>query len=137
VYITHGHGDHWFGISVLKKRWPNLRALATRATVEQMKTQLAPENFQDIWLKLFPGGQIYEPAELAEVMKTDIFELEGHIFRAIEVGHTDTIDTTVLHVPDLNLVVAGDVVYGDVHQYFGEADTTAKREEWIAPGSLY
>jgi Metallo-beta-lactamase superfamily len=64
-------------------------------------------------------------------METDTFAIEGHTFRAIEVGHTDTVDTTVLHVPDIHLVVAGDAVYGDVHQFFGEANTTAKREEWL------
>jgi hypothetical protein len=37
--------------------------------------------------------------------------------RAIDVGFTDTEGTSILHVPDLHLVVAGDVVYGDVHQY--------------------
>jgi glyoxylase-like metal-dependent hydrolase (beta-lactamase superfamily II) len=131
TYITHGHGDHWFGIPVLKKRWPNLKAIATKATVEQMKLQLAPERYEGLWLQLFPGGQIYEPQELAQPMEKDTFEIEGHILRAIQVGHTDTNDTTVLHVPDLDLVVAGDAVYGDVHQFFGEADTTAKRKEWL------
>lgn len=132
VYITHGHGDHWFGIPVLRKRWPNLKAIATKETVEQMKRQLEPEWFDNLWLQLFPGGQIYQPQELAQPMESDSFEIEGHIFRAIPVGHTDTVDTTVLHVPDLDLVVAGDAVYGDCHQHFGEADTTAKRQEWLA-----
>ncbi len=30
IYITHGHGDHFFGINVLKQRFPNVRAVATR-----------------------------------------------------------------------------------------------------------
>jgi glyoxylase-like metal-dependent hydrolase (beta-lactamase superfamily II) len=131
IYITHGHGDHWFGIPVLKKRWPNLKAIATEATIEQMKLQLTPERYEGFWLLYFPGGQIYEPQELAQPMEQDTFEIEGHVLRAIQVGHTDTNNTTVLHVPDLDLVVAGDAVYGDVHQFFGEADTTAKREEWL------
>ena len=39
----------------------------------------------------------------------------------VEVGHTDTDDTTVLHVPDLDLVVAGDVIYNGVHMYLARA----------------
>jgi glyoxylase-like metal-dependent hydrolase (beta-lactamase superfamily II) len=39
----------------------------------------------------------------------------------VEVGHSDTDDTTVLHVPDLGLVVAGDVIYNGAHLYIGES----------------
>ncbi|KAJ5875959.1 uncharacterized protein N7529_001543 [Penicillium soppii] len=131
VYITHGHGDHWFGISIIQKHWPNVRAIATPATVSSMKEQVSPEKFEGIWLKFFPGDQIPQPLVLASAMDSDNFEIEGHTFRAIEVGHSDTHDTTILHVPSINLVVAGDVVYGDVHQYFGEANTTEKRKEWL------
>lgn len=131
VYITHGHGDHWFGITVLRKHWPHLRALATPHTVKHMEGQIKPEIFEQTWLTLFPGDQIPQPIELAEAMDSPVFELEGHEFRAVEVGHTDTHDTTVLYVPSIRLVVAGDVVYGDVHQYFGEANTMEKRKEWL------
>lgn len=131
VYITHGHGDHWFGITILRKHWPNLRAIATPGTVEHMKEQLQPEILQGTWLTLFPGNQIPQPLELAEAMDEPVFKLEGHVFRAIEVGHTDTYNTTVLHVPSIRLVVAGDAVYGDVHQFFGEANTPEKRNEWL------
>jgi hypothetical protein len=49
---------------------------------------------------------------------------------AVEVGHSDTDNTTVLHVPSISLVVAGDVAYNDVHLYFAESDHD-KRVEWI------
>lgn len=131
VYITHGHGDHWFGISVLRKHWPNLQAIATPGTVEHMHEQIKPETFEGTWLTLFPGDQIPQPPEMAEAMESPIFTIEGHEFHAIEVGHTDTYNTTVLHVPSIRLVVAGDAVYGDVHQFFGEANTAGKRKEWL------
>ncbi|GLA29662.1 hypothetical protein ACMYSQ_003242 [Aspergillus niger] len=131
VYITHGHGDHWFGITVLRKHWPNIRALATPGTVAHMMEQLKPEIFEGMWLSLFPGDQIPKSPEVAEAMESPVFEIEGHKFRAVEVGHTDTYNTTVLHVPSIRLVVAGDAVYGDVHQYFGEANTREKRREWL------
>ena len=45
------------------------------------------------------------------------FGLEGHELVIVEVGDTDSGDATVLHVPDLELVVAGDVIYIGVHMY--------------------
>ena len=131
VYITHGHGDHWFGISVLRKHWPRLRAIATPGTVEHMQEQIKPEFMDGIWRTLFPGEQIPSNLELAEPMESPVLELEGNEFHAVEVGHTDTYNTTVLHFPSIRLVVAGDAVYGDVHQFFGEANTVEKRKEWL------
>src|SRR6266852_1351137 len=31
VYVTHGHGDHWFGLSVILDRFPHARAFAVPA----------------------------------------------------------------------------------------------------------
>jgi glyoxylase-like metal-dependent hydrolase (beta-lactamase superfamily II) len=28
IYLTHGHGDHFFGIGLLKQRFPHARAVA-------------------------------------------------------------------------------------------------------------
>ena len=39
---------------------------------------------------------------------------------AVEAGHSDTDDSTVLHAPSIGLVAAGDVVYNNVHQYLAE-----------------
>ncbi|MGW2156902.1 hypothetical protein [Nonomuraea sp. NPDC001699] len=51
--------------------------------------------------------------------------LEGHELRPIEVGHSDGDDSTVLHVPVLGLVVAGDVAYNNVHQYLADGGIDA------------
>ncbi|KAE8371241.1 beta-lactamase-like protein [Aspergillus bertholletiae] len=130
IYITHGHGDHWFGLPLLQKRWPSARAIATPATVAHSQGQLTPDKLVNIWTRFFPD-QIYQPQKPAEPWPSLTFTMEGHEFRIIEVGHTDTHDSTALYVPDIRLVVAGDIVYGDVHQFFGEADTTSKRREWL------
>ena len=58
------------------------------------------------------------------------FTLEGHDLVIVEVGHADTDDNTVLHVPDLGLVVAGDVIYNGAHLYLGESVTVGGFGSW-------
>ena len=66
-----------------------------------------------------------------EVMPTDGIELDGHVLKAYDVAQGDCAANSFLHVPDLELFVAGDLVYGDCHVYLVEANTKEKRENWI------
>ena len=130
VYITHGHGDHWFGLAAVRERFPGVRAVATSAVIEGMRKSSSPEALQTFWLPRFPG-QIPEDNPVAHPLDGAFFELEGRPLVPVSVGHTDTDDTTVLHVPDIGLVVAGDAVYNDVHQYLAESDSRGRRD-WLA-----
>jgi glyoxylase-like metal-dependent hydrolase (beta-lactamase superfamily II) len=129
VYVTHGHGDHWFGLGAVRRRFPAARAVARPAVVEHMRRQIASDSFARFWEPLFPG-QIARDVAVAEPLDGTTLELEGNKLVAVEVGHSDTDDTTVLHVPAIGLVVAGDVAYNDVHQYLAESDH-AGRLQWI------
>jgi glyoxylase-like metal-dependent hydrolase (beta-lactamase superfamily II) len=131
IYVTHAHGDHFFGIGTLQDRFPKARAIATADVVELMHRQVSPEVMEGLWNKRFPG-QIPERPVIAERLDSDTFHLEGHNLIAVEVGHTDTDNTTCLYVPSVGLVVAGDVAYNDVHQYLTESRTHESRLEWIA-----
>ncbi len=129
IYLTHGHGDHCFGIGVLLERFPKARAVATPAVVKRMRQQTSPEFVAHIWGAQFPG-QLSDRLVIAEELKGKMIELEGRDLVVVEVGHTDTDDTTCLHVPSVGLVVAGDVAYNDVHLYFAESNAQTRRE-WI------
>ena len=130
VYVTHGHGDHWFGFGAVRERFPGVRAVAAPAVVESMRKWSAPEALQTFWQPRFPG-QIPDDNPVADPLDGACFELEGHQLVAVDVGHTDTDNTTVLHVPDLGLVVADDAAYTGVHQYLAESDFQG-RQDWLA-----
>ena len=130
IYITHGHGDHWFGIGVLLERFPNARAVATPDVVKVTRQHASPEILEKVWKAAFPG-QIPERLVIAEELKGNVIELEGHGLVAVELGHTDTDYTTCLNVPSIGLVVAGDAAYSDVHLYLVESNAKSRRE-WIS-----
>jgi len=130
IYVTHGHGDHFFGIGALLDRFPNARAVATPDVVKLMRQQASPDVLTSFWNPLFPG-QIPDRLVIAEELKPNVIDLEGQDLVVVEAGHTDTDYTTCLHVPSVGLVVAGDVVYNDVHLYLAESNAQTRRE-WIA-----
>jgi glyoxylase-like metal-dependent hydrolase (beta-lactamase superfamily II) len=129
IYITHGHGDHYLGLPAVLDRFPDARVVAAPGTAQHMQRQ-DNQPLDDALRERFPG-QIAGTVPPPEPLGQPEFELEGSAIEVIEAGHTDTQDTTSLHVPDLGLIVSGDVAYNHCHMYVG-ATTPDSRAEWIA-----
>ena len=130
IYITHGHGDHFFGVGALLEHFPRARAVATPGVVAVMCQQAAPEFVTTFWNARYPG-QIPGRLVIADELEGHVIDLEGHDLVATDLGHTDTDHTTCLHVPSVGLVVAGDAAYNDVHLYLVESNAQGRRE-WIS-----
>jgi glyoxylase-like metal-dependent hydrolase (beta-lactamase superfamily II) len=130
IYITHGHGDHFFGLASLLEHFPRAKAVATPEVVKAMREHLTPAWIDNFWRQLFPGD-IPDRFVVAKPLDGNNLELEGRKLVAVDAGRTDTAHSTCLHVPSIGLIVAGDVVYNGIHPYLGETDTQS-RLEWIA-----
>lgn len=129
VYVTHGHGDHWFGLGMILERFPDAKAVAIPSVARNIASQIGSDFIETFWKPRFPG-QIPENLVGVEELEGDRFELEGEELVAVDLGHTDTDDTTALHVPSIGLVVAGDAAYNDVHLYLAESDAVGRRS-WL------
>ncbi|HYY19544.1 MAG TPA: MBL fold metallo-hydrolase [Streptosporangiaceae bacterium] len=116
IFVTHGHGDHWFAAGLLAERF-GARVVATAGTITQMHGSAATRPL--LWDKVYTG--IPPSSVTAVTVPGNRFTLEGHDLVMVEVGHTDSDDTSVLHLPDLGLVVAGDSIYNGVHMYLGQS----------------
>lgn len=128
IVVTHGHGDHWFTVGLLAERFPGVQVVASAGTIEQMHRNAAAR--EDFWDRLVPDQIPASPVTAVTVPGNRLL-LEGHELFIVEVGHSDTDDTSVLHVPDLELVVAGDVLYDGVHQFLPES-AGGGRDAWRA-----
>jgi glyoxylase-like metal-dependent hydrolase (beta-lactamase superfamily II) len=129
VYVTHGHSDHWLGLARIQEHFPEARGFATPEVVARAEFEVQNAGLSAYWNSIFPG-ELTEKRVLPEALTSSEFELEGNILRAVSVGWGDTEHSTVLHVPSADAVVAGDVVYTDVHMFLAETDAKA-RDAWI------
>jgi glyoxylase-like metal-dependent hydrolase (beta-lactamase superfamily II) len=120
IYITHGHPDHFFGLKLLRDRFPDARAIATPEVVDAMQAALQPVSVEN-WRRRFPE-LIPNNLTVAERLDRPAFKLEGNDIIAVDIGHTDTDHTTCLHVPSIALVIAGDAIYNGTHPYLVESN---------------
>jgi glyoxylase-like metal-dependent hydrolase (beta-lactamase superfamily II) len=125
IFVTHGHGDHWFAAGLLAERF-GARVVASAGVIAQMRGNVATRPL--LWDKLYTD--IPETTVTAVTVPENRFALEGHELVIVEVGATDSADTTVLHVPDLDLVVAGDVIYNGVHMFLAQSVVEGGFEHW-------
>ena len=130
IYVTHAHGDHFFGLKLLLDKFPKARAIATASIVAAIQDQIKPDFMRSVWEPRFPG-QIPSQLTPPEVLEGDTFYLEGEALKVLEFGHTDTSHSTGLYAPSIGLVVSGDAVYNNTHLYLAECDAETSRE-WLS-----
>jgi glyoxylase-like metal-dependent hydrolase (beta-lactamase superfamily II) len=130
IYATHGHGDHFFGVNTIQKKFPKARFVATSEVIAVMRKQASVPVVETYWKPRFPR-QIDSMLVIADELQGGLLELEGEQLVSVPLGHTDTDSTTCLHVPSIGLAVCGDALYNDVHLHLGESNAEG-RKEWIA-----
>jgi len=116
IYVTHGHADHWYGAGDLLATFPDARVVATGPVVEYINQAKEVEAQQ--WAAMF-GDRVAKPTAVPETLDGLTIELEEHELQIVEVGQGDIQPSTVVHIPDLDAVVAGDVVYNQIHAMLG------------------
>jgi glyoxylase-like metal-dependent hydrolase (beta-lactamase superfamily II) len=129
VYITHGHGDHFFGLNTILTAFPEATAVALPEVVPFAQEQVSA-GYMGFWNGVFPN-QIPEHPRVPQPLQGNVIVLEGHELRPIMIGQSDTAPSSVVHIPDLDAVVGGDVAYNGIHCWLAQTDRE-KREGWIA-----
>lgn len=129
VYITHGHGDHFFGLNAILAAFPQATAVALPEIVPFCQEQVTPAALAR-WRAGFTNQFVENPV-VPHTLQERVIDLEGHEIRPVLVGQSDTAPSTVVYAPDLHAVAGGDVAYNGIHCWMAQTDHQ-KREAWLA-----
>jgi glyoxylase-like metal-dependent hydrolase (beta-lactamase superfamily II) len=130
IVITHGHGDHFFGAGPVLAAFPDARLLALNNTVvEEGRLHLQPEILQN-WIGWF-GDQFDHEAAVPQPLGAEALTVEEHPVHLLEAGGADGALGTVVHIPELDTVCAGDAVYNNIHMWLWNS-TPSSRQTWLA-----
>ena len=127
IYITHEHADHFLGLQVFKEAYPGATIIATSAVVDRINRVYREK--LDKWQKLVGSGA---SSQVVEISKFDggYLDFEGSRIEVIKNIQGDTDQNTMLWIPGQRILIAGDVLFDDIHVYTGETDGKA-RARWL------
>ncbi len=128
IYITHEHADHFLGLEVFKEAYPSVRIIAGSAVLPRIN-KVYQEKI-DKWKQLLPSDAATHVVPI-DPLDGSTITFDGSHIEVLEHIQGDTDENTMLWIPEQRILVAGDVVFNDMHVYTPETDSQARRK-WLS-----
>ena len=128
IYITHEHADHFLGLEVFKAAYPNVRILANSNVISRIN-QVYQDKI-DKWKGILGAGAASHTVDISPY-DDDTILFEGAKIEIFKHVRGDTAENTMLWLPTQKTLIAGDVLFNDMHVYTAETDASA-RKQWLA-----
>jgi glyoxylase-like metal-dependent hydrolase (beta-lactamase superfamily II) len=130
IYITHEHADHFLGLEVFHDAFPGARIVANSNVVDRIN-KVYQEKI-DKWKGILGSDAA---SHVVAICKYDanFIEFDRSTIQILKNVQGDTDANTMLWLPGQKTLIAGDVLFNDLHVYTAETDVTA-RKRWL--GSL-
>jgi glyoxylase-like metal-dependent hydrolase (beta-lactamase superfamily II) len=130
IFVTHGHGDQFFGAGPVLDAFPGAQLVACdQQVVDDARGQTTPQAIAS-WNTRFAGQFSQSPAVPALAGSPE-FDLEGHPLQFRRIGGADGVLATIVHVPGMRAICSGDIVYNNIHMWLWKS-TPESREAWLA-----
>jgi glyoxylase-like metal-dependent hydrolase (beta-lactamase superfamily II) len=130
IYITHEHADHFLGLEVFHDAYPGARIVANSNVVDRIN-RVYREKI-DKWKGIL-GSDAASHVVAISKYDANFIEFDDSTIHILKNVQGDTDANTMLWLPGQKTLIAGDVLFNDLHVYTAETDMTA-RKRWL--GSL-
>jgi glyoxylase-like metal-dependent hydrolase (beta-lactamase superfamily II) len=127
IYITHEHADHFLGLEVFREAYPGVRIIANSTVVDR-----ADKVYQqkiDKWKQILGSGAASHVVAI-EKFDGNFIAFDGSKIDVLKHIQGDTDENTMLWIPGQRTLIAGDVLFNNMHVYTAETDSEA-RGKWL------
>jgi glyoxylase-like metal-dependent hydrolase (beta-lactamase superfamily II) len=128
IYITHEHADHFLGLEVFKEAYPVVRIIANSGVTDRINKVYQEK--VDKWKKILGSGATSSVVAI-EKFDGNFIEFENSKIELLKDVQGDTDENTMLWIPEQRVLIAGDVLFNNMHVYTAETDRKA-RGKWLA-----
>src|SRR3984893_3087668 len=127
IYITHEHADHFLGLEVFREAYPRVKVIANSAVVDRINAVYQEKI--DKWKKILGSGATSQVVAI-EKFDGNFIKFESSKIGVLKNIQGDTDENTMLWIPGQKLLIAGDVLFNNMHVYTAETDSKA-RGKWF------
>ena len=127
IYITHEHADHFLGLEVFKEAYPRVRIIANSPVVDRIN-KVYQEKI-DKWKTILGSGATSQVVAI-EKFDGNFIKFESSKIEVLKHIQGDTDENTMLWIPGQRILIAGDVLFNNMHVYTAETDSKA-RGKWL------
>lgn len=129
IYISHFHPDHFLGLNVIKKEFPDIQVLSLPSIANEINGAF------DFKIKYW-GNEVLaldgakEKVEVTPYYE-DYMELEGERVEILGPLRGDSDDASALWIPSIKTLLAVDTVFSQAYVWIADAKTFDSRDEWF------
>nr|WP_156422164.1 MBL fold metallo-hydrolase [Paucibacter sp. KCTC 42545] len=128
IYISAADPDYYFGLEVLHAEFPDAKIVASAATLKKIEASVKGK--VQFWGPKLGGNAPRQPV-LPEAMTGETLTLEG---QSLEVRglHDSLAHRSYVWIPSIQAVVGGVNIFGGLHAWTADTQTSASRADWVA-----
>ena len=128
IYVSQADPDYYFGIETLKEFFPQANVVSTPAVLEKLNAKLSAK--LAFWGPKMGANAPRKPV-LPRALEGNTLKLEG---QTIEIRGTEGLlaHRPYAWIPSIKTIVGNIGVFGNMHVWTADSQTTAERTAWVA-----